>query len=100
MRDGTIVKAAICVRARNNPDLDEDRIFTGYRHAMIRTEIIAELGNVFLDMDWDFGFVTDSGEFLRRKPAKAMVVLNGQLKNPTPGLLQSDHLWDEEGNPL
>lgn len=97
LKYGRIAKAAC-----KTPD---GKIHTGWRHAYIRDDI-RELGYSIEDCrrslhdPWSCGFVTEDGTFLTRKQALSYGRYIGQIDKLIGGILTSEDLWDNEGNPI
>jgi hypothetical protein len=94
--EGKLAKAALIFR---------DKLYTGWRHAEIRWDIIAEtkapreeIFHLMAD-DWANGFVTENGRFLTRKQALNYARSIGQINEIIGSELTSEDLWDAEGNP-
>jgi hypothetical protein len=64
-----IVKAAIKYHGK---------VYTGVRHALIRDEILKEVGEFYLTLDMQ-GFVTDTGRFVDRTEAANIAFNAGQI---------------------
>jgi len=95
--EGKIVKAAILVG---------EKVFTGWRHADIRNEIVVttdisreEIAAIMHD-DWKCGFITENGRFLTRNQALTYGQSIGQITKTIGSVLTSEDLWDNNGKAL
>ena len=94
--EGKLVKAAIVLG---------DKVYTGYRHAQIRTDmIISGIPQDTIDSTmndpWKVGFITENGRFLTRKQSLPYARSIKQINKIIHNEICSEDLWDEQGQPL
>jgi hypothetical protein len=94
--EGKLVKAALIFR---------DKLYTGWRHADIRNQIMDETKapreevSALMSDKWSVGFITENGRFLTRMQAFVYGRNRNQIGEIIGSELTSEDLWDIVGKP-